>query len=179
MVLVFGELQALEAEAINVIRTDGSFGRLPLLREQAQATQIAVRSKSPIDVHLRFPMPTRLREDGARAVERVFHVGCSARPNHPDDGISFLSYSVMISQGADDALKIPRKFHFDFEPASQRQAEPKPTFHLQLCGELSAHHIQSGITQEQIAHLWPAWSKPRVPAPPTSLALVLNWLFIE
>jgi hypothetical protein len=126
MVLPFGELQVLEAEAISVIRTEASFGRLPGLRDQALAAQIAVRSKSPIDVHLRFPMPTRLREDGARAVERVFHVGCSARASDRGDGISFLSYSVMISQGADDALEIPRKFHFDFEPASQRQAGMRP-----------------------------------------------------
>lgn len=175
----FSQLKRLENEAITAIRTQGVFGKLSTLRQAANKAQITVASSEPVDIHLSFTLPTRLREDGGRrAVERPFHVGCIAIPE--GDEIRQLSYSVLIGQAAHPSKLVARKFHFDFEPVGQRNlAESKPTFHLQMCGELSPHHLIEGYTEENVAHLLPSWSQPRVPALPMSLALVLNWLFIE
>lgn len=177
----FSALKRLDNQAIQAIRTQGVFGRLNSLAAAAQQAQIAPSSKVPINLNLSFTLPTRLREDvGHRAVERAFHVGCLAVPSCKNDEISQLSYSVLICQDAYPSRRVARKFHFDFEPVSTRHtAESKPTFHLQLCGELSEHHESSGYTEDDIRHLLPSWSQPRVPAQPMSLALILNWLFIE
>lgn len=179
--VTFSQLKRLEIQAIQAIRTEGVFGRLGSLATAAKQAQIAAVSKAPIDVHLSFTLPTRLREDGGRrAIERPFHVGCYAVAANGRDEIAQLSYSILIGQEAHPSKAVARKFHFDFEPVSFRNfAESKPTFHLQMCGELSPHHETDGYKEEDIAHLLPAWSQPRVPAQPMSLALVLNWLFIE
>jgi hypothetical protein len=177
--LTFSKLKQIETDAIQQIRTLGVFGKLSTLQNAAHKAQIVKSSRAPLNVHLSFTLPTRLREDGGRqAVERPFHVGCIAVP--AGDAISQLSYSVLIGQDAHPSKLVARKFHFDFEPVVGRNvAESKPTFHLQMCGELSPHHEGEGYAEEDIAHLLPAWSQPRVPAFPMSLALVLNWLFIE
>lgn len=179
--VTFSELIRLERNAIQTIRTEGVFGRLNSLVLAAQRAQVVGSTRVPINVSLSFTLPTRLREDvGQHAVERAFHVGCLAVPSDGNDAISYLSYSVLICQDAHPSTHVARKFHFDFEPASMRNvAESKPTFHLQLCGKLSEHHEGAGYTEQDIHHLVPSWSQPRVPAQPMSLALVLNWLFIE
>lgn len=130
---------------------------------------------------LDFTLPTRLREDsGPQAIERSFHVGCLVIPADGKDEVGHLSYSVLICQDAFPSKRVARKFHFDYEPVAIRnQAESKPTFHFQLCGELSRHHQDAGYVESDIDHLLPSWSQPRVPAQPMSLALILNWLFIE
>ena len=177
----FSALKTLELEAIKAIRTEGEFGRLNTLRNAAMGTQInTAAAKAPVNLHLSFTLPTKLREDPGRAtVDRSFHVGCYAEMGRKDE-ISHLSYSVLIGQEAHPSKLVARKFHFDFEPAAFRNtAEPKPTFHLQMCGKLSEHHISDGYTEEDIKHLLPSWSQPRIPAQPMSLALILNWLFIE
>lgn len=177
----FSQLKRLESQAIQAIRTEGSFGRLSSLAGAAKQAQITAASKTPIDIHLSFTLPTRLREDaGRQAIERPFHVGCYAVAAEGRDEIAQLSYSVLIGQHTYPSMLVARKFHFDFEPARFRNVlESKPTFHLQMCGELSAYHQTAGYTEEHIAHLLPSWSQPRVPTQPMSLALVLNWLFIE
>ena len=176
--LNFTALKHLELQTINAIRTLGVFGKLSSLQGAATKAQIIPKSSAPVDVHLSFTLPTRLREDGRNQVERSFHVGCHAVSK--GENITQLSYSVLIGKDAAPSTTVARKFHFDFEPLSARNAaESKPTFHLQMCGELSGHHTTYGYTEEDIAHMLPAWSTPRIPSAPMSLALVLNWLFIE
>lgn len=180
--LTFSELKRLESKTITAIRTLGVFGRLDSLATAAKQTNnISTASREPIDLHLSFTLPTRLREDAGReAIHRSFDVGCCAVSNGKAGGISQLSYSVMIGEEAAPSKRVARKFHFDFEPVISRDTgESKPTFHLQMCGELNPHHEAAGYTEENIAHLLPAWSQPRIPAQPMSLALVLNWLLIE
>lgn len=176
--LNFSALKRLELLTINTIRTQGVFGRLSSLQGAARTAQITPKSSAPVDIHLSFTLPTRLREDGKNKVERSFHVGCRAKSN--GENITQLSYSVLIGKDAAPSTSVARKFHFDFEPLTERNvAESKPTFHLQMCGELSGHHTTYGYTEDDIAHMLPAWSTPRIPTMPMSLALVLNWLFIE
>lgn len=179
--VTFAHLKRLENETLTAIRTQGPFGHLSSLSSAAHQAQIVTHGKVPIDVNLGFTLPTRLREDpGTEAIQRTFHVGCNAVASAQDDGISQLSYSVLIGKDAHPSRDVARKFHFDFEPAvSRNQKEPKPTFHLQMCGKLSPHHHTDGYSDGHIEHLLPAWSQPRIPTQPMSLALVLNWLFIE
>lgn len=177
----FSSLKRLEFETVQAIAQDSAFGRLTQLQAAAQRAQgqVIVNSTQMLDVHLSFDLPTRMREDGGAQVMRRFHVGCAADKFQQSDVLGFQSYSVAIER-APGSRWIARKFHFDYEPLFTRNAlEPKPTFHLQLCGELSRHHTNEGIDAVDIEHLLPAWSKPRVPAAPMSLALVLDWLLIE
>jgi hypothetical protein len=113
-------------------------------------------------------------------MDRWIHLGCRATCAPNADEIVELTYSVLIEKGGGSSKEVARKFHFDFEPASQRNIEEaKPTFHLQMCGKLSRHHEDEGFVDSDIVHLLPGWSKPRIPIQPTSLALILDWLFIE
>lgn len=177
----FTDLKGLENKAITAIRSYSPFGKLKTLKEAAFKTEIQLGNRSEINIHLGFKLPIRLREDkGARAIERAVHIGCLATCSKSADEISQLSYSVLIGRDMDPSKHVARKFHFDFEPASARNThEPKPTFHLQICGKLSPQHQEEGFKEEHIDHLLPAWSQPRIPVQPTSLALILNWLFIE
>jgi hypothetical protein len=70
--------------------------------------------------------------------------------------------------------------HFDYESAAYRDVcEPKPSAHLQICGKLSPDHLRAGYTEMRLKGMYPTWEKPRIPLPPTSLALMLNWLLLE
>jgi hypothetical protein len=180
-VISFSSLKKLESDTVRAIVQDTAFARLTQLHSAARQVQghINVANKQAIDVHLSFELPTRIREEGGGLVPRRFHVGCAAARYQDSDALGFQSYSVAIEK-APGSRWIARKFHFDYEPNFVRnELEPKPTFHLQLCGNLSRHHIGAGIVDADVEHLLPAWSKPRVPASPMSLALVLEWLFIE
>ena len=179
--VTFSELQELEHAALDLITREGVFHRVNSLVNAAHKARFVVGQRYPVNVHLSFTLPTRLREDhGHNAIERDFHVGCFASRVKDRDEIQSLTYSVLIGQDEHPSLQVARKFHFDFEPILQRNAaEPKPSFHMQMCGELSDHHEKHGYTGTHIQHLLPAWSKPRIPMQPMSLALVLNWLFIE
>lgn len=174
-------LKKLDQRALRTIGTDGPFGRLNSLMGAASCAHIAPKSKAPVDIHLSFTLPTRLREDpGKGVIERDFHVGCCAEAEGNGDTISKLSYSVLIGEEASPSKKVARKFHFDYEPLLLRNpSEVKPTFHLQMCGELSPHHISNGYCNSDIEHLLPSWSQPRIPAQPMSLALIIDWLLIE
>jgi len=175
----YSELLTLESDVLNVIRREGVFHRLPTLNTAAHQAQIVKQYKQPVNIHLAFTLPMRLREDQqASAIERDVHVGCLAVGSPDDDEILQLSYSVLVGRDAHPSRKIARKFHF--EPAKCRNVdEAKPTFHMQLCGKLSPHHLSQGYTEDDVGHLLPSWSKPRVPTQPMSLALILNWLFME
>lgn len=177
----FPSLKRLEFDTVRAIAQDPAFGRLTQLYSAAQRAQgqINVANRQGIDVHLSFELPTRIREEGSDLVRRKFHVGCAAQRFQDSNVLGFQSYSVAIEKSPGSRW-IARKFHFDYEPLFIRNnLEPKPTFHLQLCGALNQHHTEQGIGDLDIEHLLPAWSKPRVPAAPMSLALVLEWLLIE
>jgi len=179
--VTFSQLKRLEMSVIDAINTLGEFGQLTSLRSAANQVKIDRHSMMPIDVNLSFTLPTRIREvSRCEVIDRGFHVGCIAVPVKGKDEISHLSYSVLICQEPFPSTRVARKFHFDFESVSLRnQSNPKPTYHLQLCGELSQDHERVGFKEEDIEHLIPSWSQPRVPSMPMSLVLVLNWLFIE
>ena len=91
------------------------------------------------------------------------------------------SYSLLICRYAEARTSpIVRKVHFDYEPIAFRNpAEPKPSAHMQMCGNFSRHHLKAGYAEVRLRGMYPGWEKPRIPLPPTSLALILNWLLLE
>ncbi len=179
MAIQFKVLKDLEYKTIQHIRTDTSFARLHTLVNAARQVPTSAPN-AELNLHLSFTLPTRLREDhGTTAVDRRFHIGCLAKRAW-DGAIERLTCSVMIGTGTLLENKVARKFHFDFEPITNRNlSELKPTYHFQLCGELSEHHKSEGYVDDDIGHLLPRWSQPRIAAPPMSLTLLLNWLLIE
>jgi hypothetical protein len=180
-VIAFSSLRRLEHATVKAVILDGAFGALPqfLCAAQTALGRISASSPEQLDIHLSFDLPTRFRENKFACVNRRFHVGCKAEKQRGEDVVLSHSYSVAIERQP-GSRRVARKFHFDYEPLFTRNdSEPKPTFHLQLCGELSGHHRDDGIDDADIDHLLPSWSKPRVPAAPMSLALVLDWLLME
>lgn len=89
-------------------------------------------------------------------------------------------YSVAIAERGLPRKRLLRKFHFDYEDYGNRNtADPKPSFHLQFCGELSPGLKEAGYQDADLEHLCPWLSKPRVPFMPMSLALLLNMMLLE
>jgi hypothetical protein len=155
----------------------GEFGRLPSLRRAAQdALRTTSEERGSVDVHFSFNIDIRLR---GKLAQRRVDIGALVRNN--SENLSGASYSVLIGKGIEPSRSaVLRKFHFDYEPISQRDArEPKPSIHLQMCGELNPKHLEAGYNQVKINALYPHFEKPRIPCQPTSIALLLNWLLLE
>ena len=175
------DLRALEVDSLATIVAINEFSRIPELYGQAHAANQRLRNeRGNVDVHLGFSLDTKLRGD-RNVVSRRFDVGALIVASGAATQVDNCSYSVVICEGElPPASKVARKLHFDLEPHRLRQsAEPKPTSHLQVCGKLSSHHIGAGYRPQDIAKMLPHWEKPRVPSQPVSLALLLNWLFLE
>jgi len=149
----------------------------------ASAAQASINElKGEVNVHLGFTLDIRLRGDrGSKPVSRRIDVGALVQAAPDNKTVRNASYSLLICRYAEPATSpIVRKMHFDYEPAAYRNvAEPKPSVHMQVCGKFSSDHLKAGYVQRRLAGLYPAWEKPRIPLPPTSLALMLNWLLLE
>ncbi len=92
------------------------------------------------------------------------------------------SVSYFFAIGSDTLAKdhILRKLHFDFEaPENRNVNECKPSIHMQICGELTPSMAHAGYTDKHLQNHFPWFEKPRVPSIPFSLALLLDWLFLE
>jgi hypothetical protein len=91
-----------------------------------------------------------------------------------------ICYSIAVCESEMPRRPILRKFHFDYEDPGNRQLnDPKPSFHLQFCGELSPGLRMAGYGDNEVNHLCPWLSKPRIPFMPMSLALLLNMILLE
>jgi hypothetical protein len=90
--------------------------------------------------------------------------------------------SYFFSIGCPAAAKdnILRKIHFDFEaPEKRNLSECKPSIHMQVGGKLTPSMATAGYTSQHLDNHFPWFEKPRVPSLPFSLALLLDWLFLE
>jgi hypothetical protein len=47
-----------------------------------------------------------------------------------------------------------------------------------MCGKASPHLLRKGFNEQRSAH-YPHFEQPRIPAMPTSLALLIDWIFTE
>jgi hypothetical protein len=176
-------LRKLEKDTLRRITEIGEFGKLSQLRAAANASEASINVYAgPINVHLGFTLDIRLRGDhGRRPVSRRIDLGVLVQGTPDKKSVRNASYSLLICRYAVPATSpIVRKMHFDYEAAAYRDdSEPKPSAHMQICGKFSSDHLNAGYTEKRLQGLYPSWEKPRVPLPPTSLALMLNWLLLE
>ena len=176
-------LRKLEKETLRRITQIGEFGRLGQFRAAASAAESSINEYAgPINVHLGFELDIRLRGDrGGKSVSRRVDLGALAQSTPDTKLVRNASYSLLICRAAEPATSpIVRKMHFDYEAAAYRNVnEPKPSAHMQICGKFSPNHLSLGYSEKQLQGMYPNWEKPRIPLPPTSLALLLNWLLLE
>jgi hypothetical protein len=174
------EVRTLEKRTLRCITEISEFGRLPELRSAASSQVSKIDEyRGPLNIHLGFILD--IPDDRAsRALPRRVDIGALVEVAQDQKSITNASYSLVICRKADPAKSsILRKLHFDYEPIAFRKAEPKPSMHMQVCGLLSRHHIAAGYRELSLQALYPWFEKPRVPSPPTSVALLLNWLLLE
>lgn len=177
------ELRRLERKTLLAITQIGEFARLGQIQRDANtAARTIDERRGRVDVHLGFNLNIRLRGDKGRgSVPRRIDIGALVEPTTDNKSVRNASYSLLICKAADPATSpIVRKVHFDYEPLEFRNsAEPKPSVHMQICGKLSRHHLAAGYLEQRLSAMYPSWEKPRIPLHPTSIALLLNWLFLE
>lgn len=179
-------LSLLEKETLQTIGQIGTFSKLGTIYSDANKyvhTGVWLE-KGQVEAHLAFEIEGGMRSDkGKPKTRRRFDVSVLVRSDRSRELVTTnASYSVVLCDGVDPQnCQVLRKFHFDYESAATRHAgEPKPTTHLQICGDFSSHHLDNiGFQAEQIAAWYPAFEKPRFPVQPTCLALLLNWIFLE
>lgn len=177
------DIRDLEHRTLKAITEIPPFAKLNDLVDQAAAALGRFSPKGAIDFDLGFLLDIRLRGDRhAKLVERRVDLGVLVQPNSTNkDEIGNVSYSLLICKTKEPKTSpILRKAHFDYEPVSNRNhSEPKPSVHMQICGKYSRHHAAAGYEPQRLSALYPEFEKPRIPLPPTSLALLLNWLLLE
>lgn len=178
-----GILRELEKRTLRLITRLNEFGKLGQLQDASNAAASLINElKGPIKVHLGFTLDIRLRaKRKSKPVPRRIDLGALVEAASDSKSVRNASYSLLICRDAEPATgPIVRKVHFDYEPPAYRNvAEPKPSVHMQVCGKFSPHHLHAGYKEVQLRGMYPSWEKPRIPLPPTSLALLLNWLLLE
>lgn len=174
-------LRKIERTSLLRIVEIGEFGRLGELQNEAQRAAASINdSRGSINVNLGFTLDVRLRGDRKARARRI-DLGALVQASNDNKTMSNASYSLVVCKYADPASSpIVRKMHFDYEPVQQRNVEePKPSCHMQICGKLSPHHKAAGYQEIRLQAMYPGWEKPRVPMPPTCIAMLLNWLLLE
>ncbi|WPG38514.1 hypothetical protein [Variovorax sp. EBFNA2] len=183
MVENIAELCQLERDTLNCIVQQGAFARLGELQNAAKrALALLPKQGGPMNFNLGFKLNIRLRADvKEKRIERRIDIGARVDQATNKRNISNASYSLILCKGAEPARSpLIRKFHFDYEPIGYRNSnEPKPSVHLQICGKLSPAHRDAGYLDRHLSSWYPGFEKPRIPLPPVSLALLLNWIFVE
>ncbi len=175
-------IRSLEKNTLRRMTLISEFGRLGQLQSAASAAAASINERGPVNVNLGFTLAIRLRGDRRGSpVSRRIDLGALVEGDSNSKSVRNASYSLVICRYSDPATSpIVRKVHFDYEPPVFRNhAEPKPSAHMQVCGQLSPHHLNAGYTEIRLRGLYPRWEKPRIPTPPTCLALMLNWLLLE
>lgn len=184
------DLRALERETLFKIAQVPGFGRIRTgdagtvsLQQSAQRQYQAIQpAHGGVNIHFGFTLDIRLRADaGERSKPRRVDIGAIVVPTSDGKRISRTSYSLIICDRPTlPRASVIRKLHFDFESTEvSGSKERKPSIHMQVCGELGAPHRRAGYDDKHLRHLFPAFEKPRIPVPPISLAMMLNWLLLE
>ncbi len=106
-------------------------------------------------------------------VECLISVDSKKKPQY-----DMLTYSFgLLKLDEKEMNHLVKKFHIDFTSASNTGRPPlQPIFHLQSPGTLSPMLKDEGIKDD---HLEPGLSEPRLHCGPTTLALIIDFLFRE
>lgn len=179
------DLRRLERDTLLRVTQIGEFARLGNIQALAQLGHKTINpDRGGVDVNLSFNLDIRLPADRKKKglFSRRVEVGALIQQADDKKSVRNASYSLIICRYADPKKNstVVRKLHFDYEPVVFRNArEPKPSVHMQVCGKLSPYHVSQGYSATKLSALYPGFEKPRIPLPPTSLALLLNWLLVE
>lgn len=178
----FGELRDSDIDAMAFIAAGKkAFAMLPELLAACAKYRDQSRSRRDtyFSYHLNFRMAVYERAYKFRPFEKRFHIsGCMERDAETPN-LRSAKYDIVVATGAEFSDGIERKLHFDYDAKIQGSDEPKPTSHLQFCGRLNDAHRDLGITNEEIERFRWTVDKPRIPCLPMSLAMVLQWIFLE
>lgn len=175
------QLVSLELETLKTILNITEFRTFNGLYQQANATRTINPNTQILDLHADFILNVRLRGDKRNAnCQRWIHLGALIEGSRATDSILRSSYSLVLFKKDNIDSPVIRKLHFDYEALSTRNSgEPKPSSHLQMCGKASPHLLKQGFNEQRLNSLYPSFEQPRIPSMPTSLALLLDWLFTE
>lgn len=135
------------------------------------STALSVKSKminSPIDFQSYFDLNV-----GNKYKQRI-HIGSLIQSDY-----SQVTYYLAICDYniRGRSCTIRRKFHFDYDNGTVTSKQSRPRYHFQYAGEKPSGMDDHGALYEKV--LYPSLSEPRFPYTPMSLALLLNYVFIE
>lgn len=172
------ELKKLEKDTLNFLRCGSIIAKnFPQLTNSANTSYSSVNIKhGPLNFESKISL---LVEQAPDSVPREVFIG--AKIELKDKNLyESVSYFIAVGESGMPKRPLLRKMHFDYEDPSNRDAgDPKPSFHLQFCGELTPGLNHAGYNDDHVNHLCPWLSKPRVPFMPMSLALLLNMVLLE
>src|SRR5437016_2773340 len=137
------ELKALDKATLNFLRCSAIVAKnFPQLTQSANATYATVNIDHGM---LSFESQLSLQmEQAPTSIPREVYIGAliGVKSTKLYDNVC---YSVAIGESGTPRKPLLRKFHFDYEdPGNRNTREPKPSFHLQFCGELSSGLKQAG-----------------------------------
>ncbi|MGV8867431.1 MAG: hypothetical protein ACOH2S_10945 [Janthinobacterium svalbardensis] len=174
------DLIKLELETLDTINSISGFRKFEGLYNKTSTRSMNKNAKS-LDWHADFILDVRLRGDRRDAnCARWIHIGALLDGDVKTNEILRSSYSVVLFRRDNLNSPVVRKLHFDFEALSTRNAnEAKPSSHIQMCGKASPHLLKQGFNAQRLSSHYPNFEQPRIPSMPTSLALIIDWLFTE
>jgi hypothetical protein len=174
------DLVALEMDTLDTINSMVDFRKFQGLYNKT-STRALNRNTKTLDWHADFVLDVRLRGDRRDAnCARWIHVGALLEGDARTNTVLRSSYSVVLFRRDNVHSPVIRKLHFDFEALSTRNnGEAKPSSHIQMCGKASPHLLNQGFNTQRLSAHYPSFEQPRIPAMPTSLALLIDWLFTE
>lgn len=175
------DLVGLEIDTLKTIYEISHFQSFENLYKQGAAHRNLRKDSIKLDLHADFLLDVRLRGDKRNAnCKRWVHIGAFIDGDRPSNEVKMATYSLVLFRGNSVNSPVVRKLHFDYEPISRRNHdEPKPSWHMQVCGKASPHLIKQGFNLQRLDHQYPSIEQPRIPALPISFALLIDWLFTE
>lgn len=174
------DLVGLEIETLETIASISDFRKFDGLYRKS-TTRMLSKAMHTFDWHADFLLDVRVRGDKRTAnCNRWVHIGAFTEGDIKKNIIARSSYSVVLFRRDNVHSPVIRKLHFDYEAFSNRNlGEPKPSSHIQMCGKASPHLVKQGFNAQRLSGHYPDFEQPRIPAMPTSLALIIDWIFTE
>lgn len=126
-----------------------------------------------------FAFESFIELESENSEKRRVYVGALIKVSKIKQKIKYenISYYFTICRDCKERAPITRKYHFDHAFTDAEFRNPK--FHLQYCGNLTPLLKNAGYVKEDLFHMEPSLSIPRIPYTPMSLALLLNLLLNE
>lgn len=175
------ELIRLELDTLQTISEISAFNNFSGLSALGNRRRSLKPESSSLDLHTDFILEVRLRGDKRNAnCKRWIHLGGIIVGDQKTNQVLRASYSLVLFRRDTVDSPVVRKLHFDYEALSTRNKDDaKPSSHIQMCGKASPHLVDLGFKEQRLSAHYPHFEQPRIPAMPTSLALLIDWIFTE